>query len=65
MSIPFTEIEATKNPKIWNQVLKQTGYDAFPTVFIRQEGTDNGPVFIPSKHFETEDELIELIKNNI
>ena len=42
--IPYNEIEISENEEIWNQVVKQTGHNALPTVFIGLEGNENGPV---------------------
>lgn len=57
----FTEIEITANQDVWNQVVEQTGYNVLPTVFIRNENTEDGVVFIPGKDFQNEDEIIKLI----
>lgn len=58
----YTEIEISNNPKIWNQVVEQTGHNVLPTVFINVEGKDNGPVFIPDRDFTSIDELLVKIK---
>ena len=65
LEIPYSEIEITDNEKIWNQVVKQTGHNALPTVFIGLEGKENGPVFVPGRDFESKDEIIEIIKKYI
>lgn len=62
--IPYMEIEVTVNPQIWNQVVKQTGHDSLPTVFIKKENTDTGPVYIPGRDFENQEEIIEIIKTH-
>lgn len=62
VSIPFTEIEITSNQKIWDKVVEQTGHNVLPTVFIKKEGTDLGPIFIPGKDFENVDDIIPKIK---
>lgn len=61
-NLSFTEIEIGENPKIWNQVIEQTGHNVLPTVFISVDGKDNGPVFIPDKDFNNIDELLSKIK---
>jgi hypothetical protein len=61
-SIPFTEYEVTSNKKLWDQVLEQTKLDYLPTFFIRQEGTNTGPVFCPTRDFHGEEEAINIIK---
>lgn len=64
LSIPFTEIEVNANPSIWNQVVKQTNNEYLPTVFIQKEGSNVGPVYIPEKDFETQDQIVEIIKEH-
>ena len=60
--LEYNEIEVLKNKSIWDSVVEQTKLDYVPTVFIRSEGSPNGPVFCPERDFENEDELLELIK---
>ena len=62
ISIPFTEIEVGSNKKIWDQVVAQTKLDYLPTFFIKQEGTNDGPVFCPDRDFKNQDEAIDIIK---
>jgi glutaredoxin len=61
-SIPFTEVEINSNREIWTQVIEQTGKNLLPTVFIKKESSDNGPVFVPSRDFNTPEELHEKLK---
>lgn len=62
MSIPFTDLEINSNREIWDQVVKQTGLNILPTVFIKKGESDDGPVFVPSRDFKSQEELIEKIK---
>ena len=55
----------SENEEIWNQVVKQTGHNALPTVFIGLEGNENGPVFVAGRDFKGKDEIIEIIKKYI
>jgi glutaredoxin len=64
ISIPFQEVEINQNRQIWDQVVSQTGHNLLPTVFIRTEGTDVGPIYIPSRDYETEDEIVEILKKH-
>lgn len=64
-NIEFNEIEITQNSDIWNQVVEQTGHNVLPTVFIRNEGTDDGTVLVPGRDYQNEDEGVELVKNYI
>ena len=62
LGIPFTDLEINSNREIWDQVVKQTGLNVLPTVFIKKGETDDGPVFVPSRDFKNQEELLEKIK---
>lgn len=61
-SIEFTEIEISINESLWEKVVEQTGHNILPTVFVKTENIDTGPVFIPGKDFESPDDLIPKLK---
>jgi glutaredoxin len=63
--IPFTEIEVTVNEHLWEQVVKQTGYDNLPTVYIQKSESESGPVYVPGRDFNTQDEIMDIIKNYV
>jgi glutaredoxin len=65
LSIPFNEIEISNNQKIWDQVVEQTGHNVLPTVFIKKEGKEDGPVYVPGRDYESEDEIVEIIKTYV
>ena len=62
LSIPYMDIEITDNEEIWNQVVTQTGHNLIPTVFIQKEDSDDGPVYVPGRDYQSEDEIVEKIK---
>jgi len=62
LQIPFDEIEINQNKNVWDQVVKQTKENVIPTIYITEENTDEGLVFIPGKDFNNRDEGIEIIK---
>lgn len=64
-SIDFTDIEITLNRTIWEQVVKQTGFDILPTVFIQNDADESGTVYTPGRDFQDINEIIEKIKKNI
>jgi glutaredoxin len=64
-NIPFTELEIGNNKDIWDIVVKQTGHNSLPTVFIGLNGEDEGPVFVPERDYTSREDLIEKIKNYI
>jgi glutaredoxin len=65
LSIPFHDIEITKNKDLWDKIVAQTGYDVLPTVYIQEDDIGNGLVYTPGRDFQSNDEIIEIIKRNI
>ncbi len=65
ISIPYKEMEINDNRNIWDQVVTQTGFNLLPTVFIRKEETDTGVIYIPSRDFQNEDEIVEILKKHV
>jgi glutaredoxin len=63
--IIFTEIEVSNNHQIWNKVIEQTGHNLLPTVYVNKEGTDEGPVYVPTRDFNSPNEIIKIIKTFI
>lgn len=61
-NIPFNEIEITSNKDIWDNVVKQTGYDLLPSVYISID-EDKGIIFVPERDYQDHDELINKINN--
>jgi glutaredoxin 3 len=61
-NITFTEIEVESNKEIWNSVVKQTGHNSLPSVYISIAGGDEGPIFVPERDYKDRDDLIEKIK---
>lgn len=60
--IIFTEIEISNNQTIWDKVVEQTGHNLLPTVYVNKEGTDEGPVYVPTRDFNSPNEIIKIIK---
>jgi glutaredoxin len=65
LSIPYEEIDVELNEQIWGQVVDQTGEDSVPTTFIIGEDDDLGTIFVPGVDYETEDEIVEIIKSHV
>lgn len=61
-NISFTEIEVTSNKHIWDKVVEQTGHNALPSVYISLNGGDNGPIYVPERDYQDQEELIDKIK---
>lgn len=62
-NIDFNEIEVSSNREIWDSVVDQTGYNALPSVYITNEGSEQGIIFVPERDYESPDDLVEKIKN--
>ena len=62
LSIPYSEIEITSNKNIWDQVVEQTGHNVLPTVFIKKDDSEEGPVYVPGRDYQNETEIVEIIK---
>jgi glutaredoxin len=65
LEIDYNEIIIDNNEEIWNQVVNQTGHNSLPTIFISINGTDEGPVFVPERDFNSKEECIEIIKKYV
>jgi hypothetical protein len=62
LNISFSEIEVESNKEIWDSVVKQTGHNSLPSVYISIAGGDEGPIFVPERDYKDRDDLIEKIK---
>jgi len=64
LNIRYQDIEINQNKELWNQVVSQTGHNVLPTVFIAESKTDEGLVYVPGRDYQSQDEIIEIIKNH-
>ena len=62
LNIPYSEIDVDSNKKIWDSVVKQTGHNSLPSVYISIDGGEEGPIFVPERDYKDRDDLIEKIK---
>ena len=60
-SLPYREVEVSRNAEIWNKVIEQTGNEYLPAFYIKKDGTGKGPFFAPQKDFKDDDEAVEII----
>lgn len=63
LSIPFDDVEITLNRRLWDYVISQTGHDLLPTIFIKDDDGSSGLIYTPGRDFQSNDEIIEIIKN--
>ena len=64
-SIPFTEIEVSRNKELWNKVVEQTKNEYLPAFFIKSDGVDSGPIFCPERDFKGVEDAVNIIKSHI
>lgn len=64
-SIDYHEIEITNNQKIWDEVVNQTGHNSLPTIFIKKDDIDTGPVYVAGVDFTSDDEGLKIVKSHI
>ncbi len=64
-SVDFYEIEINDNQKLWDEVVNQTGHNTLPTIFIQKENTDTGPVYVAGVDFMSDEEGLNIIKQQV
>lgn len=64
ISIPYINADISENSELWEEVVNQTKQDVVPTVFITPEDSDTGQLFVPTIDYQTEDEIVEIIKKH-
>ena len=62
VKLSFKEFEINKNKSFWEEIVKQTGEDIVPTVYIKEDEGKKTHIFIPGKDFNNGDEAINIIK---
>lgn len=65
LGFPFVEIEISNNQDIWDQVVEQTGHNLLPTIYITQDDSDEGMVFVPGRDHKNEDEAMQIVEKYI
>lgn len=63
LSIPYKEIETTENEVLWDKIVEETGHDLLPTTLIMNDENDESFIYIPGVDYQTEDEIVEIIKS--
>jgi glutaredoxin len=62
-SIPFNEIEITENQELWEKIVLQIGDEILPTTLIFNDEGNFSKIFIPGRDYQTENEIISIIKS--
>jgi glutaredoxin len=60
--IPFRDFEINKHKPFWDDIVKQTGSDYVPTIYLKDDKTKTGRILVPLKDFTNGDEAIKIIK---
>jgi glutaredoxin len=60
--ISFKDFEINKHKPFWDEIVKQTGSDLVPTVFLKDDKRKTARVLVPLKDFNNGDEVIKIIK---
>ena len=63
INITYKEVEVGQNPEIWGEIVKLVKYEFLPTILVSPENSENGHIYVPSVNYQTEDEIVEIIKN--
>jgi glutaredoxin len=62
VQISFREFEINEHKPFWDDVVKQTGTDVVPTLYLLDKINKRSRVLIPGKDFNDGDEAIKMIK---
>jgi glutaredoxin len=65
LKIEFVELEINEHSEVWDEVVNQTGYNLLPSIFISNEDTDDGPIFVPERDFKSREECLNIIQQYI
>lgn len=65
LNISFDEIEVNNNFDFWNRFIDENGCDIVPVVLIREKKGVKQKIFLPEKHYNSNEEAIIIIKKNI
>ena len=62
-SISYTEVEINENEELWEEILKVIKHEALPTTLILENQNKESSIYIPGIDYETEDEIVEIIRS--
>ncbi len=64
-NLSYQEYDVDDNEYLWDQIVNQIGDENLPTVFIRNENESSGVLLMPDINVESQEEMLEKIKENI
>jgi glutaredoxin len=65
LGIAYTSIEVNEHPDLWKAIVEHTKDDALPTVFLKNKDNADGLAYVPGRDFQSEDEIVEIIKDYV
>ena len=63
LNINFLDIDISVNNEQWLRIVKLTGQDVVPTVYLTDIATDIGVIYVPFNDFKNTEEIVEIIKS--
>jgi glutaredoxin len=64
-NIPHKVFDINEHKTIWDEIRKQTGQDAVPTLYVKEENEDKGLVYAPFRDYKNHEDLMKIIKKYI
>ncbi len=65
LEIKYTDIDVDANPEIWERVVEQTKQQVLPMIYITENNTSEGIIYIPGTDYQEEYEIIDIIKREM
>jgi len=62
LKIIYLDFDVIENREEWLKIVEKIGVDILPTSYINNIETNDGRFFIPGKDYQTEDEIVNIIK---
>lgn len=62
LNIPYLDFDVIENREDWLKIVEKIGIDILPTTYIKETGSEDGMFYIPGKDYQTDVEIVEIIK---
>jgi len=62
LNIPYLDYDVIENSEDWLLIIDEIGTNILPTTYINDINNNQGKFFIPGKDYQTEDDIVEIIK---
>ena len=64
-NLSYQEYDVDDDEYLWEQIVNQIGDENLPTVFIRNEDDSLGVLLMPDINVESQEDMLEKIKESI